>query len=351
MKNKYIFLLVLGGALFAAFLAVFFWLTTTSTKKGAPVGSQANPLQVASGGFEAPKPKIPNPANVFQQSLGPALAPVIGPLLASISPARDQKTPSANGSESAFVEESKPLANQATTSPTGGSSLTFHPALSEEQIFERLWPQSYRNSLVMLQGLMVKDGFILESEQVLHITSDQQIYPILQKIVDYAELQKWVVPEDAKKLRRGIGELERTIITERNILRASGAMSNAVLPGGQRIDKTPMSKQSFFSAIIDGLKYSLAVNAANAQSSGGGSWVTSPDCYKDLSPNNPVPGVNLWAFCCNCGCKYVYYTCVFVPDCGPNSTYCDVPFGCLNLVCGGWPNAIWDPATGICGCG
>ena len=226
--------------------------------------------------------------------------------------------------------------------------------LSEDQIFDILWPESYRDALIMLQDLMVKDGFMPESQKISQMKSDQHIYAALIKIADYAVKQGWVESVDFDKLRAGIEELERTIFVERANLRTTGKVSSDILlPGGQRIDKTPASKQSFFSMIIDGLKYSLTANTANAQFLG---WHTlGADCYKDLAPRYPVPGPNLWAFCCNCGFFCTPLGCTFLPDCGPFSVACDVPLGCLNLMCKAWPNAIWDdfsyPGTGICGCG
>ena len=241
---------------------------------------------------------------------------------------------------------------------------TSKPVLSEEQIFDILWPKSYRDALVMLQDLMVKDDFISESAKVSHMTSDDHIYAVLLKIAAYALKQGWVGSADFDQLRAGIQELERTISAERANLRTTGKISNGVLlPGGQNINKTPLTAQSFFSMIVDGLKYSLTVNMANAQIPGVPGWHTTPDCYKDLAPLNPVPGVNVWAFCCNCGLFCVGYYCEWFDDCGPFSVECNVPLGCLNLMCGPWilgvpsgpvwPNTIWDPfpGTGICGCG
>lgn len=60
---------------------------------------------------------------------------------------------------------------------------------------------------------------------------------------------------------------------------------------------------------------------------------TIVDCYAEAGPN-PIPGSNLWAPCCDCGI--------------PVKGFC-IPIGCLNLLCR-YGNAIWDPATGICGC-
>jgi hypothetical protein len=50
-----------------------------------------------------------------------------------------------------------------------------------------------------------------------------------------------------------------------------------------------------------------------------------------VGAGSPEAGSNLVAVCCNC-------------------TINGVPVGCLNAVCAGRP-AIWDQATGICGCG
>ena len=230
------------------------------------------------------------------------------------------------------------------------------PLLSEEQIFDTLWPQSYRDALITLQDIMIRDGFMTELEKRSVITSDEQVYATLLTIADYALKQGWVESADFDQLRMGIQELERIIAGERANLRMSGKVSASVLlPGGQRINNTPQVKQDFFSMIIDGLKYSLTAQEANAQIPGVPGWHTTPDCYKDLAPN-PLPGVSLWAFCCNCGLLCTPLGCAFIPDCGPFSAFCNVPLGCLNLMCLAWPNAEWDAfwnplGTGICGCG
>lgn len=58
--------------------------------------------------------------------------------------------------------------------------------------------------------------------------------------------------------------------------------------------------------------------------------VFAQDCYRSGAP---MPGgANLWAPCCDCYCGHS-------------------PCGCLNAVCSYGNAAIWDPMTGICGCG
>src|SRR3989338_9677955 len=57
------------------------------------------------------------------------------------------------------------------------------PVLSEVQIFDIIWPLSYRDALTSLQDMMIKDGFISESEK-MSLTSDDHIYVALLKIAD-----------------------------------------------------------------------------------------------------------------------------------------------------------------------
>ncbi len=286
----------------------------------------------------------PQQENASEISFRDLFQPVVRPLEPAVSYIGD-----------VFSGETKP-------DDSSGADVPYVPnepvsALSEEQIFEIIWPKDYRNALVMLQDLMVKDGFIAESRKISVMQSDDQVYAALLSIVDYAVKEGWVVPADFEKLRAGIKELEKIITAERANLRRHGKLSDGVLlPGGQRISKTPQIKQDFFSMIIDGLKYSLTVQSANAQIPGVPGWHTTPDCYKDLAPAYWVPGPNLWAFCCNCGLLCTPVGCTFIPDCGPFSVACNVPLGCLNLMCIAWPNAIWDApwnplGTGICGCG
>jgi len=347
-ESKILFSLMAGGILAASLLLFFIWqgnlpektLENTELSQNLLVKRENVPPKTA------PEPHFTDnllkPVNNLVRSVEKF---VFGTEYVGLFSNQDEKKNVSVGRETSQGVET----SQNNTSKV--------PQLTEEEIFSRLWPVEYRNALITLQDLMIKDGFMLESEKVSHMTSDEHIYAALLKIADYALKQGWVESADFDQLRTGIQELERTISMERTNLRTKGKISNGVLlPGGQRINKTPLTKQSFFSTIIDGLKYSLTVNTANAQIPGVPGWHTTPDCYKDLAPVNPVPGVNLWAFCCNCGLLCTPFGCVGIPDCGPFSLACNVPLGCLNRFCGGWPNAIWDSfsnplGTGICGCG
>lgn len=233
---------------------------------------------------------------------------------------------------------------------------TPRPPLTDREIFDRLWPPGYREALQSIEILMIEDGFVAEREQRSVVRSDADIYAILSKLIDYAEKQSWIVAEDAEKLRVGVTvDLPQQIEAERKALQMNGMGTSTILPRNQRIAES--DKQSLIVGIIDGLKYMLSAHYADAQIPSVPGWHTTPDCYKDLMPFNPVPGFNSLAICCNCGLFCIPpLACVFIPDCGPFSVACTIPLGCLNLNCALWPNAIWDRltnpfSTGTCGCG
>ena len=227
-------------------------------------------------------------------------------------------------------------------------------SFTDEEIFNRLWPPVYQDALQDLENRMIGDGFVAAGEQHQSIRSDEDVYFILSKLIDYAEKNEWIVVEDAAKLRVGLTvDLPQQIDGERRALRENGISTSTILPRNQRFVHSYSDQDKLARDLIDGLKYVLTLHYADAQVGG---WHTAPDCYKDLAPLNPVPGFNSLAICCNCGLLCTPYGCTFIPDCGPYSAACNVPLGCLNLNCGLWPNAIWDQfsyplGTGICGCG
>ena len=229
--------------------------------------------------------------------------------------------------------------------------------LSDGEIFNKLWPNSYRQYLDNLQNMMVQDKFITPEGKIVLVDSDSKVFIVLNKIVDYAVFKKWISPENALTLKDGATNVLPSIIAvERANMKAGIYQKQTMLPGDQHFDNTPSTKYRIFKNILDGLAYVLgAIPNANAQLTGIGSTAAVPgvggDCYKNFLDGNPIIGFNGWDFCCNCGLICTPFGCAFVSDCGPGGSACDLPLGCLNLICGAWPNSIWDPQTGICGCG
>ncbi len=217
------------------------------------------------------------------------------------------------------------------------------PTISDTEVFNKLWPQEYRLSLRPIEDQMVKEGFITE-EKKNPMADDKNMFAFYRTMLDYAKSKGWVKEDRYQSLRHGIDEVFPSIIRqERANLKRTG-VTGEVLPKDQKLSaKKPFSQTA--NDILDGLRYVFSfAEPANA------AWFRDVDCYKDDNPLYPIPGPNLWAFCCNCGMLCTYY-CVFLEDCGPEGAYCNRPLGCLNLACRAWPNAIWDPLTGVCGCG
>lgn len=212
----------------------------------------------------------------------------------------------------------------------GARGVTENP-LSEQEIFNWIWPEDYRRGLTEIETLYINASYIA-SRPPTNFDDEQNIYQFLAETLDVAETNGWVNASDAIVLRKGLKEtLPRVIEHDKNLLR-QGLMPISFLPKD-----------------IDIAKLRWVIFANIAQASPG--WVTSPDCYKDDLSLNLIPGPNLWAPCCNCGWFCTPKGCKFFADCGAQSVKCNIPAGCLNLTCRTFPNAIWDPLTGICGCG
>lgn len=237
--------------------------------------------------------------------------------------------------------------------------------LSEKEIFSRIWPNFYIDYLWTMEGVMRDFGFIRESE-TFSFHSDDDIYAFLLLIVDFMEHEQFIDSRTAIDFRSGILEvLAPLIAAEKNALRGGKESSTDYFPTGAKIDffkDKNISRRELFMGFAESLKYIITFSKpAHAQFGGFFNPASnfdptgSTDCYKDQNPFFLVPGVNLWNGCCNCGLNCSTGGCVFMPSCGPTGTAffsaCDVPLGCLNLTCAGFPNAIWNPLLGICGCG
>lgn len=228
--------------------------------------------------------------------------------------------------------------------------------LSDSEIFEKMWPSVYRSDLRKFEEFMMQDGFINSSERS-PMLSDEDMFDFYKTMLNYAHSKQWVSEENYHNLLRGVTEILPNVLgLEKAILRGERGGSSFLLPGGQRMAQD--KSDTLVSNIIEGLKYVFSfAEPANA------AWYRDIDCYKDDIFPYPIPGPNLYSFCCNCGFYFVPAGTKCVPiyesDCGEFNETCiekskcapPLPLGCLNLACAAWPNAIWDPLTGICGCG
>lgn len=238
----------------------------------------------------------------FQELFQPviqSLEPIISSVASNLHPPYD--------SFELFTEDHKPSFAHAIEST--------RPLHSSDPAFSVLWPDFYIAYLKNMQQIMVESG--MYAEQKYHFASEDEIFVFLEDFIGFLEKERVLTHDEVAQAIKGVRE---------------------DLPRSQDEELRKRALREQTRNVFDSLLALLLGREAFAQLLPN---VPGGDCYKDLAPLNPVPGVNLWAPCCDCEVDF-----------GAGA----VPLGCLNAVCAAWPNAIWDafwnPAgTGICGCG
>ncbi|MDD4761512.1 MAG: hypothetical protein PHZ25_00600 [Candidatus Pacebacteria bacterium] len=194
-----------------------------------------------------------------------------------------------------------------------------NPTLSEEEIFSNLWPDYYLSHLSKIQDLMVENNFISSAEKI-SFDSEEKIYNFLEKFSLFYKSVANLTDDEFLSLKEKLAKVPELKSEQRKEL-----LKN---------------KLSFLDLFGNFIKTAEA------------SWIgVPPFCYKDLAPGNTAVGFSSPVFCCNCGQFCNVHGCNFVYDCGFSGAACTIQMGCLNSVCQGFPNAIWDPGTDMCGCG
>ncbi|MFC1625300.1 hypothetical protein ACFL1O_00220 [Patescibacteria group bacterium] len=182
--------------------------------------------------------------------------------------------------------------------------------LTDEEYFDLFYPESYIEYLNTMQETMVDDNYI-NNEEVVVFEVESDVYPILVKIIDYVADKEYITEVERLSFKGGVEELKEL----------------------NKIERPYMIEQLLGFLIRKAYAFEVSAGA---------------ECYR-MGVGGPI-GFNAASFCCNCGWYCTPKGCIFLPDCGPGSAACHIPLGCLNSLCFGRP-AIWDPMTGICGCG
>ncbi len=188
--------------------------------------------------------------------------------------------------------------------------------------FHFLYPDIFIASLMEAQNLFIKE-YDLAYEPLLKIETDSHVRFIEEKIVAGLLSAGMITEEEAERfittIRFTLPQLQLTELKNRKslILNQSFILSPS--------SSQPLSKGLFFAGLIERL---YIVFIPEAQAKVCGYCYRTPVCFQVGLPS-PV-GFNIWkAFCYCTGCYYGQ--------------------GCLDF-CEGM-SAIWDPMTGICGCG
>lgn len=241
----------------------------------------------------------------------------------------EEQTGEAKGQEPQMGETNQ--LSQENLGPDTSKEEKSEITVSEEELFERLYPESYRTFLTKLQDNLIKGGYLKESQKRV-FTSQEAIVSFLEDAMSYWIAIGVISEERAQMYKEALrGQFLEIKAQETEVLREKIREEK----------KEEQEKNNAQSLRMDVMKYvhvqtiypnqknvfkeltsaieSMIAPRANAQA----------DCFREGAPNG-ITGSNLWAPCCDCNCG--------------NS-----PCGCLNAVCQGVP-AIWDPLTGICGC-
>ena len=204
--------------------------------------------------------------------------------------------------------------------------LALSPDELRKKYFSLLYPEVYLSYLRDNQDWLVSEG-VLKPEEKVEFKNEDEVFAFLKKLGAYVYSKKIIFTDPAaafdseietlKKLHNGEAEA-----LERGILRPVG-------PSGF------IGKIKFLALKLLGIKTAYAAG----------------ECYRDAGPN-PIVGANTPTICCDCGIQRIGKIVFPVPDAVGCKTFggqCNVAnFGCLNGA--GWGgNAIWDPASKICG--
>lgn len=363
-------LYILGGAvLLAVFVALFLLPRPSGEKEAGQDGTltkegliSSTPRTVVGRPETGPPDTLNLPPPPPIERLAPP-SPSVNELIGEISERVLEQAPNIPPSLLSLFENLKRALPQPAA-PT--------VQLSEEEIFQKIWPANVRDTLKDLGNLVIKDGVIVKEIPTSggesgagvkgipiqnwsmseggtnEFKTDVDMYRSLGALLDESLKQGWIKDQEYKNLKKGLTQdLPLIVEKQKEALRKWGRFGGSA--SGSDLSMVPADPKKLIGDLFSFLSNLLPI-APEAKAF----WYTFPDCYKDDIPVYPVPGFSLWDPFCNSG-FYCAYGCTFVYDCGYQGVYCNVPIGCLNLICRAWPNAIWDavwyPGTGICGCG
>jgi len=188
---------------------------------------------------------------------------------------------------------------------------------TQPNVFSKIWPDYYRSFLSETQSAMLDQNFITPN-QALSFDSEENIYSFLNSFTYFF---------------KGVSEMSDLEFAELQI----------------KLSRVSILKDQQKQEVLGALSFQKIIkpfiNKAEA------SWITGGLCYKDNAPNDASMGFASPVYCCNCGIKITSHGSYFVSDCQVNGNLCTIQLGCLNGICKGKSNGLWDISTTMCGCG
>jgi hypothetical protein len=231
------------------------------------------------------------------------------------------------------------------------------PSAIPNESLPLLFPETYLAYVKTTRDWMLGRG-VIQADEFTKFSTNAEILEFLPRLIDFFANEGHITETQRESFKQniapGFDAMKAEYLQFRSSAEAKKIASACPAPveneSSRRI--TEIFEKYFFGWLKEGL-IALKIPVAEA---------FVPLCYKDWDPSGAIPGWNVPGIvCCNCGLKKIPVPpfLIFVPVCDlpvskgglPITPICDIPLGCLNLTCGWMPNAIWDPLTGICGCG
>ncbi|MBI1975553.1 MAG: hypothetical protein HYS59_00950 [Candidatus Vogelbacteria bacterium] len=219
----------------------------------------------------------------------------------------------------------------ASTNNTTAASPSRNPGAQNLFLsFEEQYPEYYRAALEKWQDAVIERSNYIEQGSRYAFQTEADIIAFLDTFIAF---------------NTGAG-----ILTKIEGAAARDNLYNSFLPMKRR-ERVSAFLERFFALFLPETAHAQFGSFITGLSS---RWVTAPPlCYKNTGAASP--GIVLFSPTCNAGLKLIPTTPptppIPIPDCGPFSSLCTTPLGCLNAVCIRHPNSIYNRLTNHCGCG
>lgn len=197
--------------------------------------------------------------------------------------------------------------------------------------FHYLYPNAFIASLIDSQNLFIK-SYDPAYEPLLKIETDSQVRFVEEKIVTTLLSANMLTKEEANRfittIRFTLPQFQLTELKNQKFPFSVQSLINkfSINQSSAPFPRPPSNKGLFLAGLVEKL-YNAFIPKAQAYACG--YCVYLPVCFQ-VGAFSPAPTPNLWFAFCYC-------------------TGCYSSLGCLSFCTG--RQAIYDPMTGICGCG
>lgn len=339
MKASRIKIIVVCGILILfALVVLFIWRTfikppSESKKISAEINLSTESSKSSSSSSKV-KSTLKEPAFTFlptEEKLNATPLPIPSPNINAIS--KEKSSPNTiaffekinnavSATEKSITSGNAQMQNISTTTPAG--IILF---LTEDQ-FHFLYPKKFISDLIEAQNLFIKE-YDTDYETLSKIETDAQVRFVEEKIIATLLSANLITKERAKQLTTTI----RFTLPQLQLidLKSSGLYKPSSFSEFLNVlVKTEPPKVTPKRLFLLGLAKELANTLVNNAQAACGSCSSSAECFQEGASIPAKGGTEQVKFACHC-------------------TGCLTSLGCLSSCSG--QAAIFDQATGICGCG